>query len=1269
MKKYINILIITLSVYGTISSQQSFRERREIQWSSVQVKPNISATETVNIFEINNGENRPNSFEIPFYSEIIPVAFNGKVSVEIRPIATSPIVITNTSNPNIKDVFYGTGDVHQNRSAFEAAIYVFPVRKTSSGYERLDAFEIEYTITPEASSGLRGPEPTTHSMLETGEIYKISVTQTGIYKIGKAMFDQLGINISSLNPDLVKIYSRPGGMLTEKIEDVIHDDLVEIPLVFIGGEDGKFDDADYFMCYIEGPDEWKYFSSDSDHKISKNIYDIKNFAFIKINGEQGKRIQKIEITGEASFITDSYNDFQVFEEDKYNVLGNNPSTAGSGKLWIGEAYSNAEEKNYTPQFDFNNLKPNQNSVVSLSFYGRSETSGKLQLTVNGKAFSKNLSSVLLGEVETTHASSAKFNEKIVLNATGNEILLKYTGNSTNAQGWLDQITLNLIKTVNFNAKALILRNNQFATATISEMQGNFGQAFVWDVSKLDNIIEYKHQPTSVKFSSGFVGQKLMVFDLSTLLSAKAEGKVANQNYHSIGRADMVVLYPEVFKDAAQRFITHRSAYNNIIVEGVEISKLYNEFSSGRQDPTAIRDFARMLHKRDPQFRYMLFMGDGSYDQRQITPGLADTRFIPVYETDASLHPTFAFPTDDYFALLSDKEGSGLGGALDIAIGRLPVKTEEEANALVDKIIYYDTSPDRFGAWRLKVGYSADDEDNNEHFRQADEIARKSFTQFPNINQQKVYIDAYKQQITPGGTRFPDATNDLNANMDNGQLVLSYLGHGGPGGWAQERILKVSDINSWTNKNALALIVTATCSFSGYDDPSIVSAGEHCLLNEKGGAIALFSTVRAVYSTQNKVLTENVYANLFQKVNGKIQTLGEIVTKAKNTKQDTTGENSRKFTLLGDPSQYLAFPEYNIEIKSINGISPESFKDTIGAMQKVIIAGEILDNNNQLLSNFNGKIYPTVFDKASTLQTLGNDDTSIPTKFTAYKNVIYKGVASVQNGKFTFEFIVPKDINYEIGKARISLYATDQQSTDAAGNYNGLTIGGSGDNGIVDDQKPNIEVYINDESFVFGGITNESPTLLIKAKDDYGINVTGTSIGHDLTATITGPESSKYVLNEYFESNLNDYKEGSARFPLKDLPTGTYTVKAKVWDVANNTNEGTTEFMVVNGEDVKLQNVYNFPNPFSTNTRFTFEHDMAGQQSRVVVNIYTVTGKIVKSVEQSLTFSGNRCFELNWDGKDDFGQKLGRGVYLYKIKVYSDSLGLSRESDFSKLVVL
>ncbi|MCB0642520.1 MAG: type IX secretion system sortase PorU, partial [Phaeodactylibacter sp.] len=632
-----------------------------------------------------------------------------------------------------------------------------------------------------------------------------------------------------------------------------------------------------------------------------------------------------------------------------------------------------------------------------------------------------------------------------------------------------------------------------------------------------------------------------------------------------------------------------------------------------------------------------------------------------------------FPSDDYFGLLDDIEGNIFSNDfMDIAIGRLPVQTLEQAQDMVAKIINYDESASVLGDWRQRVVFVGDDEDSGRHTIDADGIADLVADKFPFLNIDKIYLDGYNQISTPAGERVPGATDALNQNLFKGALSVTYLGHGGSKGWAQERVLQLPDIVSWTNFNKLPVFLTATCSFSGYDDPGFTTAGEQVLLNQRGGSIAMMTTVRAVYASLNEALTRNVADTLYSKVNGIPQTFGEVLRISKN--ETGGGSNSRKFTLLGDPSQRLALPVYSVVTTSINASAVDATPDTLRALQKVTITGEIHDDQDALLSNFSGTLYPIVYDKSVEYKTLGQDMSPI-LDYELQKNILFKGRASVQSGKFEFTFVVPKDINFQYGYGKISYYAENGVELDAGGAYENVVIGGTDQNAVADDQGPLVEVYMNSEDFVFGGLTSPDPTLLVKLEDDNGINVVGNSIGHDLTGLLDEDSKNTYLLNDFYEAALDDHTKGEVRFPLSALAEGRHSINVKAWDVANNPAEGYTEFVVAGSGEIALEHVLNYPNPFTTNTCFQFEHNMESQEIDVMIQIYTVSGRLVKTIQERIIPQGSRlslgdC--ISWDGRDDFGDRLAKGVYLYRVQVRAAGIGLESlegESDFEKLVIL
>ncbi|MBK7409030.1 MAG: type IX secretion system sortase PorU [Saprospirales bacterium] len=484
----------------------------------------------------------------------------------------------------------------------------------------------------------------------------------------------------------------------------------------------------------------------------------------------------------------------------------------------------------------------------------------------------------------------------------------------------------------------------------------------------------------------------------SLLVPESGAAIPNQNLHGIDNVDMVILYHTSLQEEAQRLADHRSSHDGLEVALVNVAQVYNEFSSGKQDAVAVRDFCKMLYDRNDRFRFLLLFGDASFDHRNI--GEQGNQLVISYQTVESNSPIFAYPSDDFFGLLSEGEGAiNTNDDLDIATGRIPVRDLDEAKAVVDKLINYDSNPNCLGDWRNRAVFVADDEDNDIHRGDADGIAVDIGEAFPVLNIDKIYLDAFNQISTPGGKRAPSATESLNNHLFRGVLSVTYLGHGGAKGWAQERVLQIPDILSWDNFDKMPLFITATCSFSGYDDPGFTSAGELVLLNRNGGGIGLFTTVRAVYASTNETLTRAVNEEMYIPENGQGQCIGEILRKAKNKAGGK--ENSRKFTLLGDPSLRLALPQYDIVTTAINGVNVNSGQsDTIRALQKVTIRGEVHDANGAVLESFNGLLYPTIFDKTVNYKTLGQDGTPIRT-YALQKNVLFKGRASVKQGKFEF----------------------------------------------------------------------------------------------------------------------------------------------------------------------------------------------------------------------------------------------------------------------------
>ncbi len=1287
MKIRFSLFILFAFIFCQLSAQNSvFKVKKELNWSATPNIYNPLGISEKKFWVFEGSAQHPTNPVLPVINFRFPVSGKGALTPTITSATYEPFDQLTTEEANLvvtEDITINSTIVKDRRSYF-GNVQLLPIRKTADGrFERLISFGLNVSYQETDATLTPPPPPNTFtSILQDGLIYKIAVAEDGVYKLDyNFLKDDLKMDIDNIDPKQIRLFGNGGGFLPETIATFREDDLVENHIQIIDGGDNSFDSGDYILFYGEGPHKWYFNDTRDRYDRPQNPYDTRSYYFLKVNsGEAQIMIDQNSINAPDYTVT-TFNDFDRFEEDKINLLGALARGGhGTGKTWYGDQFNPTRERNYN--FEFPNIVSSAEADVSVTMALRSASSSYFNVIAGGETFrSTNASGVRLNEAETTFANSKTVNGTFQGAQSNLTIQVTNPPDATQInEAFLDYVQVNVRRELIMAGNQMDFRDinvRDYANATY-EVQGINNNHQIWDITDplRPRIQKGETSGNIYRFGVNIIPSNpirtFIAFNQQDgLLSPEAIGLVANQNIHAIQRADMVIVYHSEFETATQRLADHRRQHSNLEVVTVLIDQLYNEFSSGKQDPTAIRDFVRMLYDRDEDFKYLLLFGDGSYDYRNITNTPNLDNYIPVYQTDTHLNPIFGFPADDYFALVSEEDGSNLSGAVDIAVGRIPARDAFTADKYVDKVIFYDTDPTRFRDWRNQLLFVGDDGDSNTHTNQANQIADTTTQRHNYFNIDKILFDAFQRVTTSGGIRFPQANQSLNRNAFRGSLVTNYLGHGGPTGWAQERVLQVEDIESWRNFERLPLVITATCSFGGYDDHTDFPGAEVAVMKPDGGAIALFTTVRAVFSSSNFTLTRGVFNNIFNdKENGGLA-FGEILRNSKNG-NGASNVNNRKFTLLGDPAQRLAIPQYNVGTTTINGRSVEASTtpDTIRALEKVTITGYVFDNDGNVMSDFNGRVYPTIYDKISRLQTFGQGGNEVK-DFELRKNILFKGVATVTNGLFSFKFIVPKDIDYNFGFGKISYYAEDG-TRDANGFYDKMVIGGTSANPIVDDQGPIVEVFMNTEDFVTGGTTDKDPVLLVNLSDDNGINIGGISIGHDLTAVLDDQTQDTYVLNDFYTAELDDYSKGTVRFPLFDMEEGLHRINVKAWDTSNNSGEGSTEFLVFNSEDAALKHVLNYPNPFTTNTNFQFEHQLSGQDLQILVQIFTVSGKLVKTIEKDIYADGFRVTDVNWDGKDDYGDRLARGVYLYKIKVKGTNAkdeDIRTESDFEKLVIL
>ena len=1218
---------------------------------------------------------------LPLYSNTLNIATLADAEVLVTNVVYKPLQNLSLSNEQTKLLFNTIKVNNYIGISRKNNFFTFtfcPIVVQNGQLQAVSSFN--YVVNPKAIStarllGANNRNYLSNSMLSTGKWYKFGVYQAGVYKLDYSFLKKLGISVDAVNPANIRIFGHRGGMLPELAGADREDDVREIPIKVISANATTFGAADYVLAYLPGPEKWTYNTTKQMFLPQKHLYsDTKDF-FITTDNGNGARINTVNasVLPETKTIS-TYNDYAFLEDDKVNI-------AHSGRQFLGDEFGGITDKNY--HFSMPNLITSQPVKLNIAVVGKSETNGSVfnistdNATNQYSIFIPNVAN----NIDIKDAGTFVERQLTLFNILSDfTINLNYNRNGDyNTKGWLDYLQINATSTLKYNGQPLSFRNiNSVGIGVISKfiIQNINPNVEVWDVTNPFNIQKINYQLSGNTATFNYATDSLKEFVAVENSSAipEAMGSISNQNLHALPQQDMLIITRNALWQQAQALAQFHQNNDHLRVAVVDVNQIFNEFSSGNNDITAVRDFVKMFYDRAAgntadMPKYLLFIGDGSYNNKALGDFL-----LPTYQSYKTYESLETYSSDDYFGLLDNSEGANVINTatelLDIAVGRIPADEVDKAQAAVDKVkAYYANTA--YGDWRNQGTFIADDEDNDIHEADANEIADLYKNAQKNMNIDKIYLDAFQQQSSSGGSTYPAVNDAINKKIFTGTLFFNYVGHGGPAGLAAERVLTVDDISQWTNATKLPLFITATCEFAPYDKDEGYTAGERVLFKQDGGGIALVTTTRVVYSDRNKIMNKNFMQQMVNAYHNETIKLGDIICKAKNL--SNTNDGNRKFTLLGDPAIRLAFPKYNIVATKINNQLFTAPHDTLKALSKIKIEGEIQDNNNNLMPNFNGIVSVSIYDKTKSINTLVNDPVtpdnpngSTPFSFDLQKNIIYKAKVSATSGKFEFTFLVPKDIDYNYGFGKLSLYA-NSDTTDAAGYNTNVIIGGAYDTLISDNKGPDVDVFMDNDKFVFGGITDETPRIYCKVYDKYGINTSGNGIGHDINAILDKNTKNIYVLNDFYEAKLNDVTHGIINYPLAKLTTGRHTLEVKAWNVLNVSGEGYTEFIVEHKANLALAHVLNYPNPFTTHTRFMFEHNKPGVSLDVKIEIFTVSGKVVKTILKNINTDGYRVDDITWDGLDDYGDKIGKGVYIYRVTLQDDEG--KKVSQYQKLVIL
>ncbi|TXD51290.1 MULTISPECIES: type IX secretion system sortase PorU [unclassified Polaribacter] len=1114
-----------------------------------------------------------------------------------------------------------------------------------------------------------GHAQSTSSVLSSGDWYQFTVDTSGVFKIDRGLLQQIGISTNGLNPKKIHIYGNGGQLLPVLNSDFRYDDLQENAIYIAGEADGSFDANDFILFYAQGPHDWEVDTFTKSARHRQNIYTDKAYYFITVNDLDGKRIQqKAPITTNATAQITVFDDYTFHEKEDQSILA-------AGTQWFFKEDFNIEN---TQSFiiPFQNAVVNQNIDVRIRGVSNSLVASSLDVKIN----EQDLYSINFSAVNNNSLTKAFASERsgVIANSSENiNVTISYNNNGNpSANTFLDYIEISGKKHLKFRDFQFSFRSFEQANsaAAIEYQIENGNAAFqVWDVSNHLAPQSISNQATANNFSFKDIGGTLkeyVILNESDFYTPETvrNSKIKNQNLHALKDINYLVITNAELSGQAQRLADYHQTNSNLTTKVVVLSEIYNEFSSGSKDITGVRDFLKQLYTTNSseatKLQYVCFFGDASYDYKDRIQG--NNNIVPVKLSTNSFNLANSWVTDDFFVMLESNEGTmATAHTIDVVSSRIPVATISEATIVVDKILSY-YSKEAIGDWRNTITLLADDVDvaGEEVIQQGVEsIADDIKNNKPVFNVNKIYVDAFVQQNSSGGERYPAVNKAITNAIEKGTLVFDYFGHGGEDGFASERILDVPQIQALNNPNTLPLLITVTCDFSRFDNPNRITAGELTLKSKIGGAASMITTTREVFISTGQRFNEQLIRILLA-FNNEDFTIAEALKEAKNQFRST-----QKFFIysFGDPAMKLAIPKPNVRITKMNDIDVTQSLDTIKALSKVRFEGVITDDSDAVLTNFNGTLSTTVFDKLIDKKTLGNDGFDAIMPFDTQDSKLFRGKSTVENGQFSFDFIVPKDIKIAFGKGKLSFYAENGE-TDKAGYNFDVIVGGINENAPEDTVGPEIQLFMNDESFIEGGNTNTSPNLIASLFDMSGINTSITAVDHDIVGILDGDTSNPIILNDFYQTELNDFTKGKVTYRLRDLEVGPHTLKIKAWDTYNNSSETTLNFVVVSDAILNLENVLNYPNPFVNYTEFWFNHNKPNEPLEVQVQIFTVSGKLVKTINRNVQTTGNLSRNITWNGLDDFGNKIGKGVYVYKLSVKSIASNLKSEK-YEKLVIL
>lgn len=1116
---------------------------------------------------------------------------------------------------------------------------------------------------------------TQNSVLSSGNWYKIQIPTTGVYKLTYNDLKKLGLS----DPKNVKIYGYGGAILDEDFTKPYTDDLPQVS-IWMSNTKENFGKNDYILFYAQGNIKWSYNPSTSQFEQEQNPYSFNSYYFVTESAENPSLVKTIPSLPTSNATTYTYNDYYLHEQELVNI-------GKSGRTFYGENFNVQRSRNF--DLPLTGATSDQ-AIIQYNFVSKAPlSSGQLNISLNGNQLKTKYTEV----TNDYYTAGTEINDTILTQnlKDNNTLNLTYLrGSTSDINVHLDYILVNYTRILKPYGAVTLFRSKNTSQALEYKISKATSSLLVFDVT--NNYDTKQVDATLAGTWLNFIADNTTIKEYALVDTSKdipkptIIGKINNQNLHASTPHDMIIIVQPALQQYAQELAQMHNEDSGLTTLIVNPQQIYNEFSSGTPDATAYRRFIKMLYDKAPteeeKPKYLLLFGGGTYDNRFIGKTFTETdknNMLLTYQSKFSLVETASYVTDDYFGFLDDNEGAKPESATqNISIGRLPVRTEQEAADIVQKIKNYVNNNDQ-GIWQNNITFIADDavagsnpvQLEKTHMSKSEELATFVNQNYPNFYVNKIYEDNFERISGNNNTAtYPDATQALLNKLNEGTLFLNFVGHGSTRSWTHENLLTLDHIKAMDNQK-LPLWITATCDFSRFDDDT-PSGGEAALFNQQGGAIALFSTVRVVYMANNKVMNENIIQHIFETNDGKPARLGDIIRHAKSEENLKGDLNKLKFLLLGDPALRLSYPDktYTVDITHVNELLPNEDPINIESLGNVIIKGNIVDQEGQTISDFNGTLESIIFDVEQTLKTRGNTangtNENVAQEYTDYTNRLFSGKAEIRNGSFEINFVAPKDIlNIEgNGKMNFLAYDVDKQR-QAQGSFTAYTVRGDNPNAEPENNPPIInKLFLNTEDFQSGDIVANAPVFVAEVSDDTGINLSNDG-SHNISLLLDNKE--EYDLTPFFDNNDGGSKSGTIRYQLPFLSNGKHTLQFTIWDVWNNATKETIDFVVASGDIKTVDSFQIWGNPAREKAIFVFNSEYPGNDVKIKINIYSLNGQMVWNHEERSTANNLNHFIYEWDLTGHGGSRLNPGLYICKAYITVDNQKVIEKS--KKLVII